>query len=478
MKIVVAGASGFVGRALVEKLRLYHDVIALSRAPSRIEPEDGARKAVEWRQCDLFSLLETEAAMVGAECGYYLVHSMRLSAHLSQGSFEDFDLIVADNFMRSAEKLGFRHVVYLGGILPSANPEDEGKPFRSLHLESRREVEKVFSLRKVPVTALRAAMILGPGGSSFHIMTRLVQRLPVLACPSWAQTESQPIALKDVIHSLEYVLDREEFFAEALDIAGPDILSYQEMMGRVAKRLGLKRKFYPLPFFTPKFSGLWVSMITEAPRDLIMPLIESLRCEMLARPDRQLQIPNYTFQSFDEALESALSEFNPGKKPRAYKMENIPAHQVRSVQRFKLPEKWNAENVAQAYLRWIPMLMPWFVSVDVEGNWIYFRIPGFRWKLLILEYSPDRSTVDRQLFYVRGGLLSKSGRKGRLEFREVLEKKSVLAAIHNFRPAMPWYVYRWSQAPVHLWVMNRFAKYLAYKDAQKAQPNIPTKVQK
>ncbi|MFM8230130.1 MAG: NAD-dependent epimerase/dehydratase family protein, partial [Chthoniobacterales bacterium] len=164
--VVVAGASGFVGMALLPVLAENFDVVALSRSANPELPR------VRWTRCDLFSLLQTERALQGADYVVYLVHSM-LPARLTQARFEDMDFILADNFARSAARAGVKQIVYLGGIIPNDAQ-------LSRHLASRLEVERVLSARGVPVTSLRAGLIVGPRGSSFRIMLRLVRRSPVL----------------------------------------------------------------------------------------------------------------------------------------------------------------------------------------------------------------------------------------------------------------------------------------------------------
>lgn len=454
MKIVLAGASGFVGRALLQKIAQSHEVIALSRAKSN----SPAPEKIEWRKCDLFSLLETEKALEGAEIGIYLVHSMMPTAELSQGSFEDFDLIVADNFLRAAKKAGIKQIIYLSGIMPN-NLQHE----TSLHLKSRKEVEDLFLKSEIPTTILRAAMVLGPEGSSFHIMTRLVCRLPLMVCPRWASTKSQPVALSDVVEAISFSVNKKELFGQIRDVAGPDILSYREMMQKTAQQLGLHRIFIPVTVLSPKLSRLWIRLVTGAPKNLIDPLIHSLKYEMLANPQQTLQFPAHNYLKFDEALKSALSQFTTKKAPLAFRQPPVEEKMVRSVQRLPLPSGWTAETVALAYIRWLPKLLPWFITTKKVEHNIEFSFKWLPISLLKLEYSPERSGIDRQLFYIRGGFLAQKKGKGRLEFREVKEHTAILAAIHNYSPALPWYIYRWSQALVHLWVMRQFRYYLQYK---------------
>lgn len=459
-KIVIAGASGFVGRSLVERLRTQYEIIALSRSPAKIDPASEGKNEVEWRQCDLFSMLEAEQGVQGADAGVYLVHSMIPSAHLSQGSFEDFDLIVADNFRRASEKFGLKHIVYLGGLLP----EKYERADLSRHLRSRCEVEEVFKDRKIPVTVLRAAMVLGGSGSSFQIMARLVERLPFMIGPSWTKSLSQPVALKDVIIAIEYCLQHTESCRGVFDLGGPTVLSYQEMMRKTAKRLGRTLFILGVPAVSMWLSRLWVTLITGAPRDLIVPLIESLRHDMRVREHCVLKIPGHQFATFDEALDLALQDYDSTKNPRAFSKARVRDTEVRSVQRLVLPETWDATHVARAYMAWLPKLTPWFITVELLKDRAYVSMRWPHVNILILQYSAERSSPDRQLFYIKGGLLSRSSPKGRMEFREVLGGKYVIAAIHNFKPSIPWYIYRCTQALVHLWTMIKFGQYLKYKN--------------
>ncbi|MBO9666009.1 MAG: NAD(P)H-binding protein [Bdellovibrio sp.] len=452
MKVAIAGASGFIGKALVKELSGDHLIVGLSRSRHTQKQE---QSSLEWRYCDLFSLLDAEKALEGADIAVYLVHSMRPSAHLSQGSFEDFDLIVADNFVRAAEKNKVKRIIYLGGLLP----EDPNKT--SLHLRSRHEVEEVFNKSPIPVTILRAALILGGEGSSFQIMARLVDRLPLMLCPTWTSTPSQPVALSDVLKALRFCIEHRETESKVYDLGGPDLISYRDMMYRLGRLQGLERSFTPLPFLTPHLSALWVRLVTGAPKDLINPLIESLRVPLRVRADHRLEMPDHEYLGIVDALNEALKSYDRSKKPHAFKAPDVGRFEVRSVQRMPLPQGWTAEDVAKEYMKFLPTAKPGAVRVEVLDRWIYFFVAFPYTRLLVLEYSPDRSWSHRQLFYVRGGLFSKKSGRGRLEFREVLGGEACLAAIHDFKPRLPWFVYKVTQALVHLWVMKQFARHLA-----------------
>ena len=234
-RIAVAGATGFVGRSLVEALQGRGEIVALGRSAS---PFRGAGAAVSWRRCDLFSLRETEAALAGVDTAYYLVHSMMPKNRLTQGSFEDLDLLLADNFGRAAAAAGVRRIVYLGGLVP--DPEAEGEPL-SAHLASRLEVEQALGAHGVPVTAVRAGLVVGQGGSSLRILVLLVRRLPAMLLPRWTRTRTQPIALDDVVAILVHCLEDEDTRGRVCEVGGPDVMTYRDMMRETASVLGRTR---------------------------------------------------------------------------------------------------------------------------------------------------------------------------------------------------------------------------------------------
>ena len=456
MKVLIAGASGFIGRALIETLlsRGGIEIVALSRV-ERISHHP----SLVWKRCDLFSMKDIQEAMGGCTEAYYLVHSMLPSADLSQGSFYDFDLILADNFVRCAKNAGIRHLIYLGGMIP----EDGAL---SWHLRSRLEVEECLRLSGIPVTTLRAGLIIGKSGSSFEILQRLVERLPLMVCPAWTRTESQPIALREILPVLETCLLDRSVQGRIYDVGGPEVLTYQELILKTARALGVRRRLYSFNLVPLKLSRLWVRLITGVSKDLVFPLVLSLIHRMVVAPSRAWTQWGTERISMDQALKEALrGEPGASAAPRI----GVPAgggrphreHEVRSIQRLMHPVGVNAEWVAAEYFAWLPRFFRALIKVKVEGTICTFSLvfPGF--KMLILEKSADRSSPDRQLLYIRGGwLASKKMVRGRLEFREALGGRVILAAIHEFIPALPWVIYRYTQAVVHVWVMRRFDRHL------------------
>jgi uncharacterized protein YbjT (DUF2867 family) len=449
--IAVAGASGFVGKALLAVLAEKYDVIALTRATD-LKP---AKPNVTWRRCDLFSLLDAEQALVGADVVIYLVHSMLPASELTQASFEDLDLVVADNVARAAAANGVSHIIYLGGIIPAHEA-------LSSHLRSRQEVEAVLASRGTPLTTLRAGMIVGPDGSSLEMLLRLVEKLPLMACPRWTKTLAEPVALTDVLRAIDQVVLEPQHYGKCYDLCGADQLSYQAMMRTAAKLLGRPLLMIQVPFVTPTLSRLWVSCITSAPKNLVAPLIQSLKHEMTSSKEKRFIWDGEPPLSFETALGDALAiRREQPSRPRAFTLpkEERKRRTAQSVQRIYRPTQQRAREIAELYPRWLQTVMPFALRTTSNNRTTEICLRGVGWPLLRLELS-ERSSEDRRLFYIRGGLLARPNERGRLEFRESYESNRMIVALHDFEPALPWWLYRFTQAPLHAWIMRRFDRYL------------------
>ncbi len=460
MKILVAGASGFVGKALLTALTKnpLFEVYALSRVP-----KETTEKNLKWMTCDLFSLKDLEKALEGMDYAFYLIHSMVPSAGLVQGDFQDMDLILADNFARASKASGLKQIVYLGGVIPENETE------LSPHLKSRLETEETLKSYGTPVTCLRAPIIIGKNGSSFTIVNKLVERLPFMILPSWTSTFSCPAYLGDVVESLIFVLGKTDHLGKIYNLMGPDTISYRNLLEITADVKGLKRYFFNVPFFTLQLSRLWVSTITGTPKDLVYPLIQSLKYPMVSNKESGLIIPNYHFKGVKESIMEALGVKEIPKEKNLFPVfiknlifyhPSVEKKEVRSVQRLHRPEGKNAKWVMEKFFEWLPKFFRFLILVKIKGDDIYFTFLN-KIDLLKMRYSPERSMEDRQLIYITGGLLAKGDQgRARLEFRETTCGKYFIVAIHEFKPYLPWYIYRFTQAPFHLWVMKKFAEYL------------------
>lgn len=448
--VVIAGGTGCVGRAVARRLAQKWRVIALSR-----DPPESLDPFWQWRRCDLFSLLQCERALEGADSAVYLVHSMLPSAHLTQGSFQDMDLVLADNFARSAARAGVRHIVYVGGLAPREQR-------LSRHLKSRLEVAQVLGARGVAVTSLRCGIIIGEGSASLAILEALVRRLPVIPCPRWTKSLTQPVALDDVAALIEYCLAHPPHDNQSCDVSSPEALSYREILERLAKILGVRRRFFPVGLADPLWFRRLLSLVTRVPAALVGPLLESAQQTLLARDRRLQEAPGLPGLGFEEAARLCLQNQNhrgPRFAPPA------PQRDVRSVQRLALPPGRTARWAVQEYRSWLPRFFKTFLKAETDSAMnVRFVLSFPRLSLLELAYARDRSLgEDRQVFYITGGLLaratSKKEARPRLEFRQVL-RGTILVAIHDYRPTLPWPLYNLTQARLHLRVMRAFARHL------------------
>ena len=290
-RVLVTGATGFVGRRLVPALvEAGHEVRAMTRRP---ESYDGPGEAVHGDVHDPESLV---GALADVEIAYYLVHS------LDDDDFERKDAAAARAFGKAAAQAGVRQVVYLGGL--GADDQE-----LSAHLRSRREVEGLLGEGGVPVTVLRAAIVVGAGGVSWEITRQLIKNLPAMVVPRWATTKTQPIAVDDVVRYLVGVADHPDALDRVFEVGGPDQLSYVEMLQRAAVvRTGSRVVIVTVPVLTPRLSSLWLSLVTDVDATTGRNLIDSMGTEVLVRDDSIREVVPGEPLGYDEAVRRALAE--------------------------------------------------------------------------------------------------------------------------------------------------------------------------
>jgi uncharacterized protein YbjT (DUF2867 family) len=296
--ILVTGASGYIGGRLVPRLLdAGYAVRCLAREPRKLSARSWAtHPAVEIVAGDAGSPMSLDRALGGTRAAFYLIHSM-----LAAGpSYADVDNRLARTFASAAAAVGVERIVYLGGL-------GETGPGLSEHLSSRREVEDALASSAVPLTVFRAAMIIGSGSASFEILRYLVERLPVMVTPRWVQTESQPIAVRNVLDYLVRALATPETAGRTLDIGGPDILSYRELMRVMAECRGLRRRvILPVPVLTPRLSSLWIHLVTPVNHRIARPLAEGLRNRVVCRSDEAARLIPQRLLGVREAIAAAL----------------------------------------------------------------------------------------------------------------------------------------------------------------------------
>ncbi len=293
--IMVTGSTGFIGSRLLKKLvALGYTVTALSR--KKIPDE----KNIRYVQADVLNSDELAKSLEGIRVAYYLLHSMEGDKrHWKE--FADRERRQAQNFLKAATAAGVERIIYLGGLV---NDSLE----LSKHMQSRKEVGDILASGDIPVTQLRASLIIGAGGGSYAMLRYLVERLRVMITPRWVKSQAQPIAVDDVIEYLAQSLEKQETVGRTFDIGGPEKLSYEEMMRQYAAYLNKNIFVMNIPFLTPRLSSYWVDLITPVPASLARPLIDSLRHDSTVKDDSITKIIPLRLRPVREAIDIATKE--------------------------------------------------------------------------------------------------------------------------------------------------------------------------
>ncbi|MHC4990046.1 MAG: SDR family oxidoreductase [Planctomycetota bacterium] len=298
--VLLTGATGYIGGRLVPHLlQQGWRVRCLVRSARKLEHRPWASDDhVEVVEGDAADEAVLDRAMNGCDATYYLIHSMMAAGP----EYRERDRLLATRFAEAASRAGLSQIIYLGGLGETGERLSE-------HLSSRLEVGDVLREGDVPVTILRAGMIIGSGSASFEILRYLVERLPIMVTPKWVSTESQPIAVRNVLHYLLQCLETPETIGRTLDIGGPDILTYRELMRIMAVERGLPRRLViPVPVLTPKLSSLWIHLVTPLSSHIARPLAEGLRNRVVCRDDDATRLMPQELLTVREAIAEALGK--------------------------------------------------------------------------------------------------------------------------------------------------------------------------
>ncbi len=297
MKILVVGASGYIGSRLVPLLAANgHELVLVSRDHHSLAERFPDARIVSADLLRPDSLVEP---LDGVELAYYLAHSMGAG----ERGFAERDLDAARNFATAAERAGVGRIVYLGGL-------GEDAAGLSHHLASRHATGTELAAHGLPVTEFRAAVIIGSGSASYEILRHLTERLPVMITPRWVQTRCQPIGIRDILAYLVGAIDHPEIVG-VVEVGGPDVLSYGDMMRAYARLRGLHRLMIPVPILTPHLSSYWVNLVSPVPASIARPLIEGLRNEVVVRDSGPAATFGIEPSGYEEALRQA-SDRNAG----------------------------------------------------------------------------------------------------------------------------------------------------------------------
>ena len=311
-RIAITGATGYIGGRLAPRLLdSGYPVRCLVRTPAKLKGRSWTQDSrVEIRQADLEDSESLARNLEGCSAAFYLVHSMTSAG----AEYAAQDRRLSLTFAEAARAAGVSRIIYLGGLGETGSDLSE-------HLSSRRHVEEALASTGVPVTVLRAAMIIGSGSASFEILRYLVERLPIMITPKWVTTPCQPIAVRNVIGYLVGTLSKPEMAGGVFDIGGPEVLCYRDIMRVMAEELGLRRRWiFPVPVLTPRLSSYWIHLITPLSHRIAKPLAEGLKNPVVCRENRITHLIPQELLSVRESIQAALRRMTEGPIETSWSM--------------------------------------------------------------------------------------------------------------------------------------------------------------
>ncbi|COQ18089.1 Putative NADH-flavin reductase [Streptococcus pneumoniae] len=445
-KILLTGASGYIGSHLMNKLKDNYEIIAISR---NIENKSNEQN-VTWKAADLFDLNEITEVLEDIDIAIYLVHSMMPSAKLTQASFEDMDALLADNFAKAASYNKVQHIVFMSGLIPNTNE-------LSPHLRSLLECEQILGSYGVPVSTLRAGLIIGSKGSSYPILKKLVERLPGLLLPKWAYNITLPVAIDDVIDGLYKIVERNPNENESIDIGGPSHMTYKDLFKQTAEVLDKRLPTIDLPIIPIWLSKYWVKLISGVPKEMVYPLMDSLIHDMIRNDENIVKDISIGKIEYKESVRNALEEeTKTQKKGKSSRKSDIK--DVRAISRVVLPKDVNMIQLAESYANFLNRITLNVVNSDFNEDNFTISVPCLNKDLLLLSKDFKASNNERILYRIVGGDFASDsdGGNARLEFRRLPNSDACIIALQEYEPTLPWWVYKYTQAKVHKSVMNLF----------------------
>jgi uncharacterized protein YbjT (DUF2867 family) len=371
MKILLTGATGYIAQRLLPVLlEDGHHVICCVRDKIRFNLEKYKDYNVEVIETDFLKEETLKAVPDDIDVAYYLLHSM-------SGGKEDFTILekkTAENFKNRMEVTNVKQVIFLSGIVNSKE--------LSKHLSSRQAVDKELKSPVYALTTLKAGIIVGSGSASFEIIRDLVEKLPIMIAPKWLHTKCQPIAIRDVLAFLHGVLLKDFTFNESYDIAGPEVLSYKEMLMRFAKARKLKRKILIVPVMTPKLSSYWLYFVTSTSYSLACNLVESMKIDVVAEPNDLSKKLDIHPVSYEEALKLAFGKIEQNQVISSWRdAVNSQPYENGLLKLIEVPEAGCFKDRRMAKVKNVDTALEHIWSIGGEKGWYYanwlWSIRGF-----------------------------------------------------------------------------------------------------
>ncbi len=378
MKILLTGATGYIGKRLLRVLiEEGHEILCAVRDVNSFEWGKGWKDQVTVIQADFLDESTLENAPTEFDVAFYLIHSMSSSIN----EFSDLEKRTATNFKNYVDRSTAQQMIYLSGMINSAELSD--------HLESRYRVEQILEDSKVPLTTLRAAIVIGSGSASFEIIRDLVEKLPVMVAPKWLNTKCQPISIRDVMNFLTGVMLREETYNKNYDIGCDDILTYREMLLGFAEVRNLKRWVYTVPVMTPRLSSYWLYFVTSTTYPLAVNLVNSMKIDMICRDSKLADLLEMDMIPYKEAVELAFDKIKQNIVVSSWKDSLVSSYNLTSTSEYvtlpeygcftdkkQLPIEHNTVEQVWENIRSIGGNRGWYY-----GNWLW-KIRGYLDKMV------------------------------------------------------------------------------------------------
>ncbi len=472
MKILLTGANGYIGmRLLPQLLESGHDVICAVRDAERLSVDKDIKSKIEIIEIDFLKDLDLDKLPTAIDAAYFLIHSMSSST----SDFDEQEAKTAKNFNAYMSRTNVKQVIYLSGIVNEEN--------LSKHLKSRKNVENILYEGPFALTVLRAGIIVGSGSSSFEIIRDLCEKLPFMITPKWVLTKTQPIAIRDVIFFLTGVLGNEKTYDDSFDIAGPDVLTYKQMLQQYAKARGFKNWIVTVPIMTPKISSYWLYFVTSTSYKLALNLVDSMKVEVVAKDNRLEQLLNMKTHTYGEAIDMAFNKIEQNLVVSSWKDSMVSGRFTKNLEKYIQVPKYGVLKDEQKMKIDNPSAVLeniWKIGGDrgwYYGNWLW-KIRGFLDKLsggVGLRRGrthPDKIYPGDSLDFWRVLLADKEGKRlllfaemklpgeAWLEFK--IDENNVFRQTATFRPrGLRGRLYWYSIVPFHYFIFGGMIRGIA-----------------
>ncbi|MCK4746715.1 MAG: NAD(P)H-binding protein, partial [Bacteroidales bacterium] len=375
MKILLTGASGYIGKRLVRRLvENQHEVICCVRDLDRISLPRSIIENVGFLEVDFLEPPDFDTLPKDIDGAFYLIHSMSQSIK----DFADLEAKTAENFRDYMNVTNVRHVVYLSGII---NSDDLSK-----HLQARKNVEEILAEGHYNYTVLRAGIIVGSGSASFEIIRDLVEKVPIMLAPKWALTRSQPIAIRNVMAFLSSVIFDEQCYNQRYDSGGPDILTYKDMLLQYARVRGMRRLIIPVPISGQRLSAYWLYFVTAVSYKLAANLVESMNVEVIGKENDLAKRYGIDLISYRKAIGMAFTRLEQNDVVSTWKDSMISGRMRKDVQEYvQVPKFGVYRDTQEEEISNVEEVMDRIWSIGGETGWYYatwiWNIRGFLDKL-------------------------------------------------------------------------------------------------